>query len=173
MCNWQIKKRTSIRFTGEPTQKPTKMSDESATCGGAVAGSIIGTIICIALLAFGAWWLYRRYWRSKSGESLLYSSRPVFMANIGLRFASRFFFSKMSNEDRLYYYVCITYLHIEQLASLWLCRLQYDQKFGTGEKRRKHRNSWESSTVNASIIQYQVFWAKFRANVKRIMISLN
>lgn len=100
-----------------------------------------------------------------------------FMANISLSFASPrlifFSLSKMSNEDRLHYYVCITYLHIEQLASLWPCRLQYDQTFGTGEEKEIYRHSWESSIVNASIIQYRVFWAKFRANDKHIMISLN
>lgn len=48
------------------------MSDATATCGGAVAGSIFGTLICIGLLAFGAWWLYKRFWKNKSGTELSY-----------------------------------------------------------------------------------------------------
>ncbi|XP_055312753.1 uncharacterized protein LOC129574587 [Sitodiplosis mosellana] len=40
--------------------------DEAASCGGAVAGSIFGTIACIILLAVGAWLLYKKYWKSKS-----------------------------------------------------------------------------------------------------------
>lgn len=49
------------------------MSDASATCGGAVAGSIVGTIICIGLIALGAWWLYKKYWKNKSGTWLFYA----------------------------------------------------------------------------------------------------
>lgn len=44
------------------------MDEAGATCGGAVAGSIFGTIICIVLLAIGAWFLYKKYWKNKSGK---------------------------------------------------------------------------------------------------------
>lgn len=42
-------------------------SSSSATCGGSIAVSIFGTIICILLLLIGAWWLYRRYMKNKTG----------------------------------------------------------------------------------------------------------
>lgn len=42
--------------------------DESQSCGGAVAGSIFGTIAFVALVAIGAWFFYKKYWKTKSGE---------------------------------------------------------------------------------------------------------
>lgn len=45
--------------------------DEAASCGGAVAGSIFGTIACIVLLAVGAWFIYKKYWKTKSGKPKL------------------------------------------------------------------------------------------------------
>lgn len=42
--------------------------DSESTCSGAIAGSIFGCLICIILLAIGAWFFYRKYWKSKSGE---------------------------------------------------------------------------------------------------------
>lgn len=43
--------------------------DETSYCygGGAIIGSIFGTIICIALLATGAWWFYKKYWKNRLG----------------------------------------------------------------------------------------------------------
>lgn len=44
--------------------------DETVTCygGGAIAASIFGTIICIALLAIGAWFFYQKYWKLRGGK---------------------------------------------------------------------------------------------------------
>lgn len=44
------------------------MSADAASCGGAVAGSIFGTIACIILLTVGAWFFYKKYWKNKSGK---------------------------------------------------------------------------------------------------------
>lgn len=43
------------------------MSAETATCGGAVAGTIFGTIACMIILAAGIWLLYKKYWKNNSG----------------------------------------------------------------------------------------------------------
>lgn len=42
--------------------------EASGSCGGAVAGSIFGTIACIIVLAIGAWLLYKKYWKNKTGK---------------------------------------------------------------------------------------------------------
>ncbi|XP_031624597.1 inner centromere protein A-like [Contarinia nasturtii] len=44
----------------------TMSAADGTSCGGAVAGSIFGTIACIILLAVGAWLFYKKYWKHKS-----------------------------------------------------------------------------------------------------------
>lgn len=44
------------------------MDESGASCGGAATGAILGTAFCIAVLAFGAWWLHKKYWKNKSSK---------------------------------------------------------------------------------------------------------
>lgn len=44
--------------------------DESTSCygGGAIVATIFGTIVCIVLLAVGAWFAYKKYWKIRAGK---------------------------------------------------------------------------------------------------------
>lgn len=55
--------------------------DTTSECysGGDIAGSIIGTLICGALAAYIAWWLYKKYWSKRKGKTK--SSYCSFSAN--------------------------------------------------------------------------------------------
>lgn len=45
------------------------LAEQATSCGGAVAGSIFGTIACIIVLTLAAWLIYTKYWKNKSGTN--------------------------------------------------------------------------------------------------------
>lgn len=64
--DWPIKKQQLKMNLADSTMSSS--ASEELSCGGAVAGSIFGTIACIIVLTIGAWFLYKKYWKNKSGK---------------------------------------------------------------------------------------------------------